>query len=96
MLHITLSLRTTVSLPEAKEARKILEDFGIDLDSSTNGVPLPYKPGIGEGGYHPSIHNGEYYRNVVTLLRKATTRETCNQTLNTINQKGLRNGTFPK
>ena len=46
--------------PEAKEARKILENFKIDLDSSPNGVPLPYKPGIGEGGYHPSIHNGEY------------------------------------
>jgi A nuclease family of the HNH/ENDO VII superfamily with conserved AHH len=81
--------------PEAKEARKILEDFGIDLDSSANGIALPYRPGIGEGTYHPSIHNGEYYRNVVTLLRKAITREHAIETLNTI-EKGLRNGTFPK
>jgi A nuclease family of the HNH/ENDO VII superfamily with conserved AHH len=80
---------------EAKEARRILEDFGIDLDSSANGVALPYKPGIGEGEYHPSIHTGEYYKNVVTLLRRATTKEGVLKALKTV-ENGLRNGTFPK
>jgi len=81
--------------PEAKEARKILEDFGLDLDGSANGVPLPYKSGMGEGGYHPSIHTREYYKNVVTLLGRATTKEGVLKALKTI-ENGLRNGTFPK
>jgi A nuclease family of the HNH/ENDO VII superfamily with conserved AHH len=81
--------------PEAREARKILEDFGIDLDSSANGVALPYKPGIGEGTYHPSIHTGEYYKKVVTLLRRTATKEGALKTLKTV-ENGLRNGTFPK
>ena len=81
--------------PEAKEARKILENFKIDLDSSPNGVPLPYKPGIGEGGYHPSIHNGEYYRQVVELLREAKTKEKAIQMLKDIGEQ-LPKGKFPK
>jgi hypothetical protein len=81
--------------PEAGEARRILKNFGIDLDTSANGVALPYKPGIGQGGYHPAIHTGEYYRNVVKLLRSTATRDGVLKNLKTI-ENGLRNGKFPK
>lgn len=73
--------------PEAKEARKILENFKIDLDSSPNGVPLPYKPGIGQGGYHPSIHTREYYRQLVDRLRGATSKEKAIQVLKDVGEQ---------
>ena len=81
--------------PEAKEARKILENFKIDLDSSPNGVPLPYKPGISQGDYHPAIHTGDYYKQVLDLLRGAKTKEDAIQTLRDIGER-LYNGKFPK
>lgn len=82
---------------EAIEARKILEKFGINIDSADNGVWLPYKykPAPGKGTYHPSLHSKEYYRQVEKLLRKATTKENAIATLQKIGRQ-LSGGTFPK
>jgi hypothetical protein len=82
---------------EAVEARKILEKFGIDINSADNGVWLPYKhkPAPGEGTYHPSLHRGPYYAEVERLLRLATTKEKAIETLKDIGQQ-LSNGSFLK
>jgi hypothetical protein len=79
--------------PEAIEARKVLEKFGIDLDESVNGVWLPNRPDVGPGAYHPSLHNGEYYRRVHRLLRDAATKEEVIDILKKIGQQ-LSAGTF--
>ena len=81
--------------PEAGEARRILEKYQIDLNSSSNGVALPNKPGIPEGGYHPKIHNREYYRKVLDLLHGATTKEEAIGTLKKIADQ-LSKSQFPK
>jgi len=80
---------------EATEARKILEKLGVDLNCSPNGVALPYKPEITEGGYHPAIHTGTYYRQVLDLLREAKTRDEALQILRGIGDR-LSKGEFPK
>lgn len=81
--------------PEAIEARKVLEKFGIRLDSSPNGVWLPYQRGIGEGAYHPAVHNGKYYRQVERTLRRAKTKEAAIRALKRIGRQ-LSKGKFPK
>ena len=52
---------------EAVEARETIKKFGIDLDSSPNGVALPNKPEITEGSYHPGLHTKRY----VSVQREA-------------------------
>ena len=84
-----------VRFPEATEARKILESFGIDLDSSPNGVGLPHKVEIPEGGYHPGIHTRKYYRGVRDLLRTAKTKDQAAGILRDIGDR-LSRGEFPK
>jgi hypothetical protein len=81
--------------PEADEARKILKDLGMSLDSSPNGVGLPNSRGANAGSYHPEIHTRAYYRLVVELLRGAETKEDAVQVLKEIGNQ-LSKGKFPK
>jgi len=61
---------------EATEARQILRHFGIDVDSSQNGVYLPrFKkhtphPKMPDAHPHSSIHTKKYYINITNLLRE--------------------------
>lgn len=80
---------------EAEEARKILEKFGIDLNGSPNGVALPYKLGTTEITYHPGVHTGPYYREVLRLLQSATSKEEATQVLQFVGEQ-LSKGKFPR
>jgi hypothetical protein len=79
----------------AKEARKLLEKFGIKQYDPVNGVNLPNKPEAGEGAYHPALHTEKYYQEVERLLRGATSKEHAREILKGIGQKLLKNQ-FPK
>jgi HNH/ENDO VII superfamily nuclease len=74
-------------------AQKILDNFGIDINSAANGVFLPLKRGM-EGTYHPAIHTDFYYETVTNLLGLA---ESPGEAIETLAQIGemLRNGNFP-
>ncbi len=71
------------------EARKILEKWGIDINSAENGVFLP-----------DYIHNGlandkTYMRAVLNELERATSREDAIKILQDIGQQ-LLDGTYPR
>jgi hypothetical protein len=57
-----------VNHPKAAPARKILEKFGIDINSAQNGVWLDSK-------VHAGVHTNDYYNRVNTLLRQAGSKE---------------------
>ena len=81
------------SSPKATEARSILEKYGIDINSSDNGVFLPTER-VGAGAsYHPSLHTNEYYRKVNMLLNNANSREDVLDILNMI-REDLLDGSF--
>jgi len=88
------SLRTAMTASSPPVIERIRKTY-IDLNSSPNGVALPNKPGIPEGGYHPKIHNREYYRKVLDLLHGATTKEEALGTLKKIADQ-LSKSQFPK
>jgi len=79
--------------PEAKEARDILEKFGIGINDATNGVWLPSKPDIGSAAYHRALHAAEYYREVSFRLGEAKTRSDAIGILERIGRE-LANNTF--
>ena len=79
----------------AKEARKILDDFGININSADNGVFLPTQKGVSEAAYHRSLHTNTYYKSVNDRLSEATTRDEAIKILHNIRDE-LSVGAFPK
>jgi hypothetical protein len=79
---------------KAAEARDILKQHDIDIDSAINGVFLPRKRGISNAVYHPELHTNAYYERVNQLLRNANTKSEVIDVLKYIRQQ-LLNGTFP-
>jgi hypothetical protein len=86
-------------------ARKILRDFGIDLNDGDNGVFLPrYKtdvphPNMKEAYAHSIIHTDFYYANVTSILQaevavSGTTKDDILEALKDIAQE-LKSGVFP-
>ena len=73
----------------AIQARAILAEVGIDLNSAANGVWV-------ECGRHRRMHNGEYYRELLEVLEAATprNREEVTKALNIV-RTGILNKTFP-
>ena len=70
--------------PGAKIAQQILNKYGININSSVNGVYLPMKRGISEGTLHNGRHSMEYYEYVNTALSRTTSREEAIEILNDI------------
>lgn len=86
------------SQPYAKDARKLLDDVGIGLNDSENGVYLPhvkkFKNTTNES-YHPEIHTKKYYAEVFDRLNPyAGNKEQIIDELNEIAQD-LKNKKFP-
>lgn len=59
----------------AVEARRILKEWGIDVNSAANGVYLPTEKGTGMGAYHPSLHTKDYYQMVYDRIKVATSKD---------------------
>ncbi|WP_315076426.1 RHS repeat-associated core domain-containing protein [uncultured Clostridium sp.] len=90
--------------PDAQIARNILSEYGIDYNSASNGVFLPYKKNdyVSTETMHVGSHNGKYYEYVNNQLQQAieeieisggTVRvHDITNTLDNI-RKGLLNGT---
>jgi hypothetical protein len=55
----------------AAPARKILEHYGIDINSHVNGVFLPNKALMQGGAYHRTLHTEVYYSLVNARLQRA-------------------------
>ena len=81
--------------PKARESRKILEKYGIDINDAANGVFLPTKKGVSNSAYHPSLHKKEYYIKVNEALRNANSKEDILFILDDIREQ-LLEGTFIK
>lgn len=68
------------TLPYADNARKILKNCNIDLDSADNGIFLPNKKdGTSKcnGPYHRDLHTENYYKNIFESLDKANADNGC-------------------
>ena len=79
----------------AEEARRILNRFGVGINSADNGVYLPDKPeSTAPGIYHRGLHTNTYYNEVNDRLRGAASRNEVLEALEDIRTE-LLNGTFP-
>ena len=78
----------------AAPARAKLQEFGIDLNSSENGVWLRHKRGSGTGSYHPELHTNKYYEEVNRRISQVKTKEEAIEVLQDI-AKQLSNDIFP-
>ncbi len=62
----------------ADEARSILEQCGIDINSAENGVWLPAKPWAEcNGEWHPTLHTSDYYKSIYSRLERAKKKDSC-------------------
>jgi hypothetical protein len=64
--------------PRAKEARKLLAKFGIDIDDGVNGVFLPAStksPNPKGAMVHSKLHTNAYYFKVESYLGKAKSKQ---------------------
>jgi RHS repeat-associated protein len=64
--------------PDAKEARDILDQFGVDINDAANGVWLPRflsSANPYDTAVHSKVHSDDYYRNVNSRVRAAKSRE---------------------
>lgn len=77
----------------AVEARKVLENCGIDINDAANGVFLPTVKDVTDAAYHPSLHTDAYYRKVSEMLKGVTQKEDALDILADIADQ-LTNGTF--
>ena len=78
----------------AKESRKILKSFGIDINDASNGVFLPCVKGAPtKATYHPSLNTKVYNQNVYKMLKNAKSKEQVISILGEIRDM-LLNGTF--
>lgn len=73
------------------KCRKILSDFGIDINSADNGVFLPVEDleGLNKPINHRKIHTNKYYENLYIELKKCKTKESLIETLHDIRDKIL-------
>jgi hypothetical protein len=89
----------------ASEARQILRQFGIDIDSTENGVYLPRflkdvpHPDMPDAYAHSSVHTKAYYLNITDLLVGTSeipgaTKEDIQNVLRDIALE-LQSGTYP-
>ena len=54
---------------KAENCRKILDKYGIGINSHVNGVYLPNQRGTSTAAYHPSLSNSTaYYSKVESML----------------------------
>jgi hypothetical protein len=79
----------------AVRARKILDHWGIEIDSAANGVWLPHKIRIDSAAYHRVIHAGRYYDEVARLLDGARSKPEAMEILKEIGRKLSTNRFFP-
>jgi hypothetical protein len=98
--------RDLEKFPEAKNARNLLTELGLDTNDAANGVYLPQTKAAAAGTsaqYHPSTHTKQYFINVNKRLEKAVgeggptlegQREAVIEELARIRRE-LENGTFP-
>lgn len=81
-----------------KDSLRILDRFGINVNSASNGVYLPDRVDSQvPGAYHRSLHNDKYFQEVNRRLRDAETigsREAIEETLRSIG-KSLTKIDFP-
>jgi antitoxin component of RelBE/YafQ-DinJ toxin-antitoxin module len=62
---------------KAREAREVLQKYGIDMDDAVNGVFLPAarkSPNPASASVHSTLHTDKYYKAVNELLLEANTR----------------------
>ena len=79
----------------AKDTRKILERYRININSAVNGVFLPTTKEVVGSTYHPSTHTKAYYNKVNSLLNRASSKKEVEKILQYIS-KTLSDGTFIK
>ena len=84
--------------PAAAEARAILENFGIGINESDNGVYLPANRLVAaitgsDAAVHSTLHTNEYYRTVNSLLSGATNQNEARAVLTEI-RNSLLSGEF--
>ncbi len=86
--------------PRARQARRVLARFRIDINDAANGVFLPTHrtPAalrtLSTRAYHNTLHTRRYYRSVNDRLAAAQTRDEALEILEDIRNE-LRAGTFP-
>lgn len=69
-----------------------MDDLGVDINGSSNGVFLP-TDNISGAANHRTLHTNDYYNKVNTELSYATTKEEAEYILNSIAER-LSNNTF--
>ncbi|OPX41863.1 hypothetical protein CLHUN_42620 [Ruminiclostridium hungatei] len=87
-----------MDIPELNEARAIMESYGVDLNSASNGVFLPNAqnlPHAGSAAVHSGSHTAEYARYVANAIKRAnpTSAADITEVLNRL-RKELLNGTL--
>ncbi len=83
------------SADRAKEARAILQKYGVDINDASNGVFLPTVKDVADSAYHPSLHTDAYYRKVTDLLSGANSKGDVLDILDDISEQ-LIDGSFMK
>jgi RHS repeat-associated protein len=81
----------------AREARKLLRKFGIDINDAANGVFLRKNKKVvssAQGAIHSTVHTKEYFTAVEEALEQAGNRQEATQILDDIRQS-LLSGKFP-
>jgi hypothetical protein len=98
--------RDLKKFPAAKNARKLLEEIGLDTNEAFNGVYLPQTKAAAaatKAHYHPSVHTKQYFININKRLEFAVKkggatlegqRQEVIKELARIRRE-LENGTFP-
>lgn len=79
----------------AAPARAVLQKFGIEINSATNGVFLPANravAGVTDAAIHSTVHTRAYYQAVNQALQAATTRAEAEAILNSLRQSLLSGG----
>lgn len=87
-----------MDIPELNEARAIMNRYGVDLNSASNGVFLPNAkdlPHAGSATVHSGSHTAEYARYVANAIKRAnpTSAADITEVLNRL-RKELLNGTL--
>ena len=79
----------------AAPARAVLQKFGIEINSATNGVFLPANravAGVTDAAIHSTVNTRAYYQAVNQALQAATTRAEAEAILNSLRQSLLSGG----
>ena len=87
-----------MDVPELNEARSIIQRYGVDLNSASNGIFLPDAPNLPHAGsatVHRGSHTAEYARYVANAIKRAnpTSASDITEILNRLRRE-LLNGTL--